>query len=344
MTMTGKKTHRGRFAPIQVVAGLLFTLLACSGCPPHEKPIPFDPVPIDEALALVNANSSELQLTVRAKAGSATGVFVEPDGTKHRFDVDAALLVHPPRCMRMDMSVLGNSQFVFGSNNERYWAEQVSANALSWGRHDQQVNPAAEDMIIRPDLIVEALGINPLPPTTHVLFGPFQRITNDCQELHFVDYDEKLRGFISKEYWLSRYEPRMVERIVFRDAMGEKIMESHLSRYKPVKSDGPLMPHKVYISWPVTGSELTFTAAGWKLLPKVNENHPAFTFPIDLGKSFDRIVDIDVKLEAIHDQSDIRGNSTGNADFSIVIIHIIAGWAPGGVMLDRSPRAFIMPL
>ncbi len=303
MTTTGKTTSRTRFAPVQIAAGLLFTLLACGGCPPHENLERFEPVPIDQALALVNTNSRELQLTVRAKAGNATGVFVEPDGTRHRFDVDAALLVHPPRCMRMDMSVLGNSQFVFGSNNERYWAEQVSANALSWGRHDRQVDPAAEDMIIRPDLIVEALGINQLPTTTHVLYGPFQRITEDCQELHFVDYDEKLRGFISKEYWLSRYEPRTVERIIFRDALGEKIMESHLSRYKPVKPDGPLLPHKVYISWPATGSKLIFTAAGWELLPKVSVDHPAFTFPIELGKSFDRIMDIDVKLDAINDQS-----------------------------------------
>ena len=258
-------------------------------------------MPMADAIEIVNRNSTRLQVTLKARAGHAQGYFTEANGKKRNFDLDAALLLRTPRFMRLSLSAFGKTQLVFGSNAEKYWMVQPPANALTWGRHDRAVDPQATDLILRPDLLVEALGIAPLPEETAGESGPVQRITPEYQQLFFIDYDEYSQGYIRKEYWLSRYEPQLVARIIFRDMMGRTVMDSRLSQYKPIGRDGPLLPHRIEMRWPATDNYMLFTARGWKLLPDVDETHPGFQFPLDRGATFKHIVDIDVELDAGQD-------------------------------------------
>jgi len=277
-------------------------LLTClCGCPPRTtNNIVLEPVPMADLITKVNANHAKVTATLKAVGGHARGVFTDTDGSKRRFDLDAALLVRPPRDLRLDLKALLESQLVFGSNATKYWVEQPGAHALSYGRHDTMLVPNAGDLIIRPDLFVEALGLTPLPSETAGDGGPFQRITKPYQELLFIDYQENGQGYIAKEYWVSRREPQLVARIVFRDTLGRIALESEISDYRRLGDDGPYLPHRVRLSAPVTGSWLEFTAWGWKLMPNVGPDHPAFTFPLDRGAQFERIVDLDVELDQMH--------------------------------------------
>ncbi len=274
---------------------------AAAGCRPDRTALePLPVLPMADAIDRVNANHARLVGTAQARGGHARGHFTDTDGARRSFDLDAKLLVHPPRCLRLDLKALLESQLVFGSNPEKYWVVQPNVKALTYGRHSRDVIPDADDLIIRPDLLVEALGLNLLPEQTIGDAGPVQRIVGDHQQLIFLAYDESLQGYIAKEYWLSRHEPRLVDRIVFRDPEGKLVMASELSRYRPVGDDGLLLPHRVEITWPATDGRMLFTASGWKILPQVDESHPGFAFPLDRGATFDRIVDVDVELDAIH--------------------------------------------
>ncbi|GJM25008.1 MAG: hypothetical protein DHS20C16_14230 [Phycisphaerae bacterium] len=280
---------------ISIICGGMLSLT--TGCPdrPEVTQIPpFDPITMQEAIALVNDNNRGLQLTIKSRGGFARCRFTDQDGSKRRFDVDANLIVHCPRNMRLDMSVLGKSYFVFGSNDERYWVEQPDARALAWGRHDRDLVPNASDLIIRPELIVDALGISLIPEGAGV--GPRQRLTDTHQQLIFLDDS----GQISKEFWLSRFSPQLIDRVIFRDPMGQLVMDAKLSKYKPIVTGGPLIPHRFEVNWPATEGYMLLTMSGWKMLPRVNKDHPAFQFPLDRGAEFDHIVDLDVELDHIY--------------------------------------------
>jgi hypothetical protein len=279
----------------------LAVLAGATGCPEKGKraPIPYPPLRIEEAIGLVNRNNARVTGALKAKAGHARGHYTDSEGKRKEFDVDAALLVLPPRHLRLDMSVLGNSQFIFGSNGKRYWMEQPPADALTWGRHEQADRLLADDLIIRPDLMIEALGFNPLPENTTGDGGPVQRITPDYQQLLFLDYDSSLQGFITKEYWLSRHDPQLIARIIFRDSLGLVTMDSKLSAYRRMGEGGPLLPSRVEVNWPESGSAMVFTTMGWSQPAGVTESHPGFAFPLDRGEHFTRIIDIDAKLDNI---------------------------------------------
>jgi len=266
-------------------------------------------MPIRDAISVVNQNNSGLQMTLKSKGGFARCQFTDPDGKKRKFDVDADLIVLCPRNMRLNMSVLGKSYFAFGSNQERYWVEQPDARALTWGRHDRDIQPLARELIIRPELIVQALGISLLPEDLADANGPVQRLTDDYQQLIFVDHSGQAGGGqaggrISKEFWLDRYSPQLIGRIVFRDPMGQIAMDAKLGNYKPIIPGGPLIPHRFEIDWPATEGHMLFTTRGWKMLPQVTEEHPAFQFPLDRGARFDHIVDLDVELDHMRNPPD----------------------------------------
>ena len=130
---------------------LAAAVFMCAGCPPVDSIEMLDPLPLADAVELVNHNSTALQTTLRAKAGHARGQFTERDGGIRKFDIDAALLVRPPRCLRLDLSTFGDSQLIVGSNPTRYWLVQPGNDTLVWGRHDQPRDWQMDDLPVRPD-------------------------------------------------------------------------------------------------------------------------------------------------------------------------------------------------
>ncbi len=291
--MTMKPTTINRFWQ-SLRLGLPLLIITVAGCL-HDNAnhvARFDPIPMTEAIGIVNSNLSCLQGTLKAMSGNARGHFIQSDGRRRTFDLDAALLVHPPQGLRFDLSVLGNSELVFGSNDEKYWIARPADHSISWGRHGEPLANPDEDMMLHPDLILEALGIIKLPEQAQSAVGPFQRITDDFQQLLFLDLHDDGQSRVAKEYWLSRSEPQLIARIVFRDSLGSVVMQSKLSDYRKARNADLLMPHRVDVEWPTRESALSFTARAWQLLPTIDESHPAFAFPLDRGESFDYILDL----------------------------------------------------
>jgi hypothetical protein len=276
-------------------------LTALCGCPPHHAELQVHaPLSLPDAVELINANHRLLNSTLKAVGGHARGQIVDTDGKVRHFDLDAALLVKPPRCLRLDLKALLESQLVFGSNATKYWVVQPAADALSYGRHDARLVPRAGDLIIRPDLLVEALGLNPLPTDTLGDAGPIQRITPEYQQLLFLAYEESGQGYIAKEYWISRRDPQLVTRIIFRDPSGQVALDSQIGNYRRSGPDEPLLPRHIRMSVPASRCWLEFTTWNWKPMAEVSADHPAFAFPLERGETFERIVDLDVELDQLH--------------------------------------------
>jgi hypothetical protein len=215
-------------------------------------------------------------------------------GERRNFDCDANLLVIPPRHLRLDLQTLGQTQVLFGSNDELYWLHVVpQVDTYWWGRYDNIELTDVADIPIRPDMIVEALGIVGLMPDTTGTEGPFQRVAGEHQQLLFVTYDSSGQGRLYKEYWLSRRGDRRIERIIFRDDLGREQMRSQLSDYRPLEGDGPPLAHRVDVRWPERDAHLLLKVRTWKAQPVLTPDHRAFQPPHERGQTFREIIDID---------------------------------------------------
>jgi hypothetical protein len=88
---------------------------------------------------------------------------------------------------------------------------------------------------------------------------------------------------LRKEYWLHRRSPRLVRRVVFRDELGRVVMESTLGDYRRLGADGPYLPHRVELSWPLDAAEIHYRVRGWRSEPDVAADGPQFQPPHRYG-------------------------------------------------------------
>jgi len=274
-----------------LVAALL--LVYVPGCPPPPRRV-LDPIPIDQAIGIVNNNMSRIATCLRAE-GSAAGHFTVADGGRHRFDLRAVFFVTAPRHLYLTLkSGLGTEEVLLGSNQEKYWLHvKRDDDTYRFGTHAGLEGDMESPMPLRPDMVIEALGLNGLPEQTVGAGGPVQRIVEEHQQLIFLAYTSKGQGIICKEYWLDRYEPRLLRRILFRDGMGRVVMDSQLDNYRQPGNEGPLLPHRVRVEWPLEGGMLDFRISRWHPRPDRGTDHLAFVAPHERGQAYTHMIDLD---------------------------------------------------
>ena len=279
----------------QPCAVVLVWLLWIPGCPPPAVK-PGVPLQLHEAIGKVNRNSAGIDVCLKANA-HANGYWADQTGGRRAFNSDATVLVIAPSHLYGTFKVLGSEELLLGSNADKYWLYiKRDENTYRVGTYTRLDESEASSLPIRPDMLIEALGLNPLPETTVGTAGPVQRITDDHQQLLFLAYTDEGQGIVTKEYWLDRFEPRLIRRIVFRDPMGQTIMCSQLDDYKPLTDGGPLLPGEVHVRWPLEGSELELRIRQWKRMPDRTRDHAAFVAPHQRGQSYRRMIDLDTGL------------------------------------------------
>ncbi len=274
------------------VAVCLLTLIGCDGH--RHDDMELGPVlPLESAIALANASATGMPPGLQA-LGSARGHVMVDSQEKRHFDCDANLLLMLPRHLRLDLQAFGQSQVLFGSNEQVYWLHVVpQVDTYWWGRYAEIDVTDIANIPVRPDMIVEALGIVGLPTDTMGGEGPFQRVEGEHQQLLFITYDADGQGRLYKEYWLSRRGDRQIEQIIFRDDLGREQMRSKLSDYRPLAGAGPLLPHRVDVTWPERDAHLLLRVRTWKPQPVLTPAHRAFQPPHVGEQQFKKVVDID---------------------------------------------------
>jgi hypothetical protein len=280
--------HRG------VILGLALVFVA--GCPPPPR-MPLDPIPLHQAIDVVNANTGRITTCLKA-TGSASGHVVLETGKRQAFDFHASVQVLAPRHMYASFkSGLGTQEMLLGSNDRAYWLHLLrDDDTYRVGTYQALEDDAESPMQLRPDMLIEALGFNALPETTVGTAGPIQRVVDEYQQLIFLAYTSKGQGIISKEYWLDRYEPRLIRRIMFRDDSGRVVMDSRLDDYRALGDGGALLPSRVRVEWPVSDAVFDFRIREWKPMPDRGRDHSAFIAPHRRGQTYSHMIDLDTGL------------------------------------------------
>jgi len=237
--------------------------------------------PMAEAIDLIESNAVKIHGGLRAR-GSARGFFRDDRGVRRRYDLEAKLLVLPPRRLRFVMEhVLSGDELRVGMNPTKWWmwVRRPHERSIEGRRGDDEPNLAG-NIPVRADQLIEALGLNALAKHRFA-----QRIVDDYQQLLSVS-EEGERDVIECEYWLERQPPRLIRRIIFRDREGRVTLSSSLGDYRPIAS-GAMLPHVVRLRWPAQDAVMEFHIDRWREDASLTENHPAFVAPSDRADMFD---------------------------------------------------------
>ncbi len=272
--------NRNKFAHSSLA---VIPALFIGGCPPPERMEPFHPVPMRQALHVLNENAAAIAGTLRA-TGSVDGFFTDDAGRKRRFHVDGILFFLSPSYLRFDLKKFGDRQVLFGSNDIAYWIYMREGDSWYCGDHDTP-GLLPPDVPVKPGQLVDALGLNPVPIVAGDvrLHTPIQRVTEFYQQILFLESDENGRLILEKEYWLDRYPPRLVRRVVFRDADGVVEMNSRLDDYRALESGGPLLPGVMVADWPKSRAQIRFRIDKWKRFEEVKADSVQFRTPRECG-------------------------------------------------------------
>lgn len=270
------RSHWSSWSDLPVKGAWLILVLALGGCPPPLVREPFDPIPLGRAAGIVNENVAKIRGTLRA-IGAVDGYVTTSSGSRRRYHVDGTLFYHAPIYLRFDLKKLGDRQFLFGSNDRWYWVYGKADGRYFCGRHGVPAD-LPPDLPVRPDQIVNALGLTPIRAEEQGTRG-VQRVVEDYQQILFIIPDGRGGQVIEKEYWLDRYPSRLVRRVVFRDRDGVVEMESALDEYEPLAAGGPLLPHVMVADWPKSEAHMRFRVGKWSLVDEVVPGDIQFATP-----------------------------------------------------------------
>lgn len=276
---TRRRSHRcPRRRVGRLTIWLGFVLACCWGCRSQPHRVLLDPISIGDAAGIANANVERIDGVLRA-SGAVDGWITLADGQKRSYHLDGVLFYLAPHFVRFDLKAFGQRQLLFGSNNEYHWYYDKEEDRYHCGRHGDDTAYAAE-LPAPPDQIIEILGLRSIP-----LESAIQRVVEDHQQILIVAQHATGRRFIQKEYWLDRYAPRLLRRMVFRNHDGVVTMESRFDDYARLTTDGPWLPHQITATWPQTQASMTFHIRKWKAFENLGPDSIQFALPTDCAES-----------------------------------------------------------
>lgn len=233
-----------------------------------------------DAIRIVNANSSKVSATLRA-VGDVDGRFRRPSGGAGHYHVDATLFYRAQLYVRFDLKSFGARKFLLGSNREYYWYHDAENDQFRCARHDEDAE--ASEIPIPPAQIPDALGLTPILEDSSAPQRMYQvqRVDDRHQQILFLELDGQGKVALTREYWLDRFGPRLIRRVVFRDADGLIEMQSSLDAYKVAWPGGPFLPHVITMDWPKEDLQMRFRVGKWGAIEEIGPESVQFATPAD---------------------------------------------------------------
>lgn len=240
---------------------------------PAPKPYYGQTEPMATVAQAVNANNEKIPTLWANLNYSAT---VNEQGTVHSVSGgDGILLYSRP----VNFRLVAKKEFVgtvfdLGTNGKEYWLEVVpGTNRMWWGRYEDLVHTelGKSPIPIRPDLVLEVLGVSLINTDFNVPPVPTMRFNNDQDAYMFVfNVHAPDRWLALKEVWYDRrsHRPR---RVILYDANGRAVLRADLSMDTTVQVPGedprtwPTIAGDYKLFFPDTGSRMEFTVKDARL-------------------------------------------------------------------------------
>jgi hypothetical protein len=256
-----------RFSIFYLLSSIFAAGCCCHPPVPATQPYIGPTDTMESVVAAINQNNQKIPTLWTQLSYSAT--IVDPEKkTTNSFGGDGGLMYAWPRSLLLNgnKDVVGQV-FQLGSNNAEFWVK-VRANAdrfnYWWGHYANLGKPGCRPMPIRPDLVLQVLGVG--------LYGadflqppvPVMRFDND-QDVYVFDLNVPAsdRWETSEEVWYDR-QTKLPKKVLLYGDRGRVLLRADLSDYAAVenksiaKEQWPKIARHYELFFPDSGSKITF--------------------------------------------------------------------------------------
>jgi len=214
----------------------------------------------------VNRNNEQISGRLYG-AGRWWGKITFEDGTFKTLDGTFRLHYARPSRLCLQTKGFGGKYFEVGCNEDHCWFwEQFEKDVMTIGTRQAMADAAVERGIpINAEDLMDALGVQLVNIETTGAAGARYRVDAHHHQLLYEEVVGAGQSVITKEYWLSRHEPFLIERVLYRGADGRIIMDARLSDHKRLAEGGALVSKRVEIDWPLNQCALNLNFDRLKL-------------------------------------------------------------------------------
>jgi hypothetical protein len=247
-----------------------------------------------EVVAAINENNRKLPtLWMRH---NLRAVIIDPEkrgdrGTK--VSGDGHIMYRSPQELLFKASAPGVNLFEVGCNPNEYWLaipyERI--DAMWWGRFKHLGKPCAKPIPIRPDLILEVLGVFQINPDFTQPPVPTMRFVNeaDAYVLTWIKRSQEDDRFVAvKEVWYDR-RTKQPRRVLLYDENGRVLLRAELSNFDRVdiedvpREQWPQVATTYALVFPDTGTTMDIEIESAMLRRKNFPNDATFRRPTNPG-------------------------------------------------------------
>jgi hypothetical protein len=231
---------------------LLVGMLGACCKQPKQKPYEGPSDPLIKVVDDINQNNQRIQ-TLWA-AGDFSAWIPDEKGRTHFVDGDAHLMYRAPQDLRVIGTKFGIGRvFDVGSNGQQYWMTvKPEVETIWYGdyRHSPAGATSAQQIPVRPDLMLEVLAVNTIDTDLTRLPAPVMRFNNDADAYMLVWQVKSShppdRWVAQKEVWYDRATKRAKLVLLF-DEDGRIVLRAYLTDHKPVAGNWPAGTQPPYV-------------------------------------------------------------------------------------------------
>ena len=292
---------RHAYAILLMLAMLLSGCRSAGNAPAQIQKYTGPVEPLDVVVSRFNQNSRQIQ-TLWA-AGTYEANLVDAKGKKIFVNGDATLLFGRDAKFRLFLNKVGNRLFDAGSDGSRFWLVGYEGVDTAWvGSIAGFAVREQNDIPVRPDMLLEVLGLSLVP--VDLLNGPIitQRFNPD-QDVYMltfasVDAKRKDRYVVSREVWLDR-KTFLPTWVFLHDADGQVMLRARLSGHVPISKDaGAGKVARVFdILVPQSGSKLVLKLSDVRPRRGVVPSAASFAFSPERA-AVGTVIDLDLPSHA----------------------------------------------
>ncbi len=247
------------------------SLLASSfiiGCVPKQpatrQPYTGPTESMRDVVARINRNNEALP-TLWARHNFEATVFDDQKKSHFVSGLGALLYLAPQRMKLIANHTVAGEIFELGSTDDRFWMKLVpEVDTMWWGKYENLGKPCARPIPLRPDLVLQVLGVGTINTDFNALPAPTMRFNNEDDSYMFV-WVTKLadRWVAQKEIWYDR-QTRRPKRVYLFDENGRVILRAALSKHQSVevagvaKENWPVVATDYRLLFPDTGTKMYF--------------------------------------------------------------------------------------
>lgn len=222
-------------------------------------------LPLEQVVAGINRNNQKIT-SLWTRISYLEAWFVDRQNKSEKYvNGNGNLLYSAPASIRITtMKELVADLMDMGSDGTRFWLWQKHDNVFWWGDYADLEKPGARQIPVRPDLVLEVLGIRAIDPILTDEPVPVLRFNNDADS-YMIVWQKRVADHwaAQKEIWYDRVTLRPSTVLLF-DADGRVVLRAWLSNFQPVRvanqsaDQWPVMATHYRLFFPESGSKMNF--------------------------------------------------------------------------------------